>query len=469
MNVLLISAHRLVGLKASRGTFPVAMLHLAAALREAEHRPLLCDLSTLRVGDGVCGNEVYWSALKERIDAGGVGAVAFNCFSSMHFPVVREMARRVRSYDRGLPILLGGSHPTYFPREILLNCPEFDFEPIGEGEEQIVALADAISAQQRSRSAAIQALAYRDGTGAVRVNPRTHYLDRLATLPLPAYDLLNFSDYYSAHTNWYNPKGFEIRLAVPILTSRSCPFSCTFCSAHTMMGRRHRLRDPRRVVDEIELLVRDHGQNYFSFVDDNVNLNRGHFIEICSGIHQRGLDIQLCVPQGLCLNAVDREMIQAFVDAGGVTVSLPIESGSDYIRNQVARKNLTLETILSVAQLIKEFGLFSVGLFIMGFAEETVETLEETAALIERLTLDVNAVSTIVPFPGTEVYAQAKREGLLLFDDSELWGGNVFFDPQNKQEFFIRPRHLVLADLHRFRARFNALYIYSDRAKALNS
>ena len=468
MKVLLTSAHRLPGLKASRGSFPVAMLHLAAALRHAGHTPVLCDLSTLPLTDGVCEAGVYWSTLSRRIELEDVGAVAFNCFSSMHFPVVRELAQKARARYPDLPVLLGGSHPTYFAEDILRNCPEFDYVAIGEGEEQIVALAHAISRKDRSRVGGIQALAYRDETGNPRVNPRTHYLDDLDALPPPAYDLVNFGDYYSPHTNWHNPKGFEIRLAVPILTSRSCPFSCTFCSAHTMAGRKHRLREPGLVVDEIELLTKHYGQNYFTFVDDNVNLNRRHFVAICEGICRRRLDIQLCVPQGLCLNTVDRETIQAFVDAGGVTVSLPVESGSAYIRNEVAHKNLELETILNAADLVKKSGLFSVGLFIMGFIEDTAETLGETSALIERLGLDVNAVSTLVPFPGTEVYFQAKREGRLLFDDSALWEGDVFFDPQNKQDVFIRPRQLTLAEFARFRAKFDNLYIYSDRAKSLN-
>jgi radical SAM superfamily enzyme YgiQ (UPF0313 family) len=235
------------------------------------------------------------------------------------------------------------------------------------------------------------------------------------------------------------------------------------------MGRKFRRRDPEKVVDEIEVLTRDFGQNYFSFTDDNVILDKDRFIAICNGISRKRLDVQLCIPQGLYLNAVDDDIVSAFVRAGGVTVSVPIESGSSEIRKNVIGKDVTDQKIYEAVSLLKKYDLFTVGLFIMGFAEDTTDTLNATLSMINRLKLDVNGVSTLIPFPGTRVYRQAKEEHLLLFDDREIWNGETFFDPQNRQDFFIKPYRLGLDELWRFRRLFDSIYITSERAKSLNA
>ena len=129
----------------------------------------------------------------------------------------------------------------------------------------------------------IQALGYRDKKGNVIINPRKNYIENLNIDPKQLWGGFRFEDYYSDHSSWNNPKKQPIRLAVPIVTSRSCPFKCTFCSTSKIMGERLRYRDPNNVVDEIEYLNKEFGQTYFEFVDDNINVNRNHAREIFSG------------------------------------------------------------------------------------------------------------------------------------------------------------------------------------------
>jgi radical SAM superfamily enzyme YgiQ (UPF0313 family) len=455
----------------------MSLLHLAAALKQGgnppkQYPPMLpavLDLSVDPAPEGVEASAHYSARISKAIADSQPILVGLNCFSSMHFPLVRQLAKSIRAGHPNLPVCLGGAHPTFFPREILQNCPEFDFVVIGEGEEQIVALADTIATGNFTSLKGIGALGFRDGETIV-INPRSSYLGDLDRLPSPAYDLIHFPAYYTDHSNWHNPKQQDIKLSVPIYTTRSCPFSCNFCTAHSIMGRKLRRRDPAKVVDDIEMLVHDFGQNYFSFTDDNVNLDKQHFMAICKGIAQRKLDIQLCIPQGLYLNAVDEKLIGAFVEAGGVTVSVPIESGNSYIRNQIIGKNLTDETIYGVVNLLKKYNLFTVGLFIMGFAEDTPETLHDTLAMINRLGLDINGVSTLIPFPGTKVYEQASREKLLLveIDDTKAWSGDTLLDPQNRQDFFVKPFRLEIDELRHFRKVFDDLYFTSERAQRMN-
>lgn len=467
-NVLLISSHRLPGMKASRGSLPVSLLHLAAALRQAGHRPTILDLSIVSVPHDIEPNVFYLSKACEAIDAVKPSIVGISCFTTMHFPVVRKLAMGIRAKEPNMVICLGGVHPTLYPYEILENCPEIDFIATGEGEDQIVSLANIIASGDFSCLTSIQALAYRNDENTIIINSRKNFLSDLDVLPMPAYDMVDFTNYFSDHSNWFNPKQKDIRLSVPIYTTRSCPFNCSFCSVNSLMGRQFRKRDPEKVVDEIEMLVRDFGQNYFSFSDDNVNLDKKHFIAICDGIVQRKLDIQLCIAQGLYLNAVDEDIVRAFVNAGGVTVSVPIESGNNFIRNKVIGKNLKDEKIYEVVTLFKKYNFFTVGFFIMGFPEDTIDTLNDTLSMIERLGLDVNNVGTLIPFPGTRIYQQASQNNLLLLDDTKIWNGDIFFDPSNKQDFFIKPYCLDIAELQRFRKIFDDLHFTSERARSLN-
>ncbi|MBU4375276.1 B12-binding domain-containing radical SAM protein [Patescibacteria group bacterium] len=467
-NVLLIASPKLPGLKATRGSLPISLMYLAGSLREAGHIPTIYDPSIISVHEANESNEHHVSKICEIIDKTKPSLIGLNCFSSMHFPIIRKLVAGIRSKKPNIPICLGGAHATFFSSDILTNCPEFDYIVIGEGERQIVALTNIIANNNWEQLKNIQAFCYRQNNKVI-INPRKEYIKDLDKLPLPAYDMINFHDYYADHSSWYNPKGKEIKLSIPIYTTRSCPFNCNFCNACSVMGRLLRKRNPKKVVDEIEMLTRDFGQNYFSFTDDNVNLDKNHFITICNDIKKRKLDIQLCIPQGMYINAVDEDIVQAFVGAGGTTVSVPIESGSNFIRNKIIGKNLKEEKIYETVKIFQKYNLFTVGLFIMGFAEDTASTLNNTLTMINKLNLDVNGVNTLIPFPGTKVYQQAVEDNLLLFNDSNSWNGETFLDPLNKQDFFIKPYNMDVDELRHFRKIFDDLYIKSERAKSLNN
>ncbi len=469
MDILLIQPPKLPGIKKSRGAIPVSLLHLASYVRKFGHTPHISDYSVLQThmsGD----TAKILAGGSEKIAETGSGLIGINCFTTMHFPLVKDIADKIRKENPNIKICIGGCHPTHFPEEILRNCDSIDYIILGEGEEPLAALADILQNEDEGSLENIQALAYKSKDGNVIINPRQNYLKDIVSLPMPAWDLIEFSDYYSDYSCWYNPKKTEIKLGVPIITSRSCPFNCSFCAAHLVMGKGYRKRSHTHVVDEIELLNRKFDQNYFMFIDDNFALQKNHVIEICEEICKRGLDIQFAVPQGLYIPSVDEEVVEALAAAGCVTVSIPIESGSEYIRNSIIGKNISTEKIFSVVDYFKKKEIFTVGLFIMGFPEETVETLEETVKMIKQLALDVNSVATLTPFPETKIFEQAKKDNLLLFDSKDIWRGDMSLDPISRDRFFLRPYNLQLSRLREYRKMFDSdsMYFFSKRAKALN-
>jgi radical SAM superfamily enzyme YgiQ (UPF0313 family) len=234
------------------------------------------------------------------------------------------------------------------------------------------------------------------------------------------------------------------------------------------MGRGLRLRHPIKVVDEMENLYRQHNINYFGFLDDNLTLNKSHIMTLCNEIVKRGLNIQFESINGYNLASLDEEIIDAMAKAGCVYVILPIEHGSDYMREKVIGKRLSREKIFEVASLYKKYNLLTRGYFIMGFPEETPETLMETYTMIQNLQLDMNNVFNLIPFPGTKVFDQALRDNLLIgdIDASRLWTGQLGLHADNEQQFYIKPYTMTLEELSIFRKKFDMLRIFSQRVKS---
>ncbi len=471
MKVMLISPAKLAGLKETKGTLPVSLLHLASVLLQHGHEPIIFDLSVKHCPKDQDPEDYFRKEVDEIIDREKPGLVGINCFTSLHFQSVLKIAEGIKQSNAELPIVTGGAHPSLFPKEILAGTRAFDFVISGEAEEQIVQLVDALELGDREKLKTIQALTYRLN-GIVIENPRVGYLDDLDELPPPAWDLLNFEDYYSDLSSWNNPKQLDFSLSVPIMTSRSCPFTCNFCACFTTMGRKFRKRTPALVVDEIQMLHEKYGQNYFGFIDDVVNLHKQHFIDILNEIVRRGINIQFETTCGVHLGTLSEEVISAMAAAGCVFARLPIEHGNDEMRNIIIGKHLKREKIYDAVASLKKHKIFTSSMFIMGFPEDTSETLQDTYDMICDLQLDLNYVFNIIPFPGTKLFHQAQRDNLFIGDFAvdELWKGNINLDPvADDVRFFIKPYNMELDELKYFRKLFDATQFFSAEAKQVNN
>ena len=445
------------------------MLSLAAVLQRDGFEVTLLDLNVHRpwewdeaTGSKMTAELIARLALEFRPALIGIG-----CLFSGQFQSVLRYATTCKGVLPEVPIVIGGMHPTIYPREILSHCPVIDYVVIGEGELQMVSLAKSLREGSKD-PAGTDGIGWRSNNE-VLIAPKKAFIANLDELPLPAYDLVDSSNYEHDTSHWHNPKGHAFGMTVPIVSSRSCPTRCNFCSMFMVMGPRIRFRSPGNVVDELELLYHRYGQRHFSFMDDNVNLNKRHILGICSEIRRRGLDIQFETPNGLFTAALDREVMDAMIGAGWVRGAIAIESGSDYIRNQIMGKHLSREKILEVTRLAKEYpGLYFKAYFIIGMPEDTRETLMESYKMIEELDIDDPYVTNLVPFPGTRVFEQARRDGLFIddFDLENLWRMEGFHYHDNKR-FYVKPYRMELSELEEFRARFDGLLADHKRRKKL--
>ncbi|MDP7195243.1 MAG: radical SAM protein, partial [SAR202 cluster bacterium] len=368
-----------------------------------------------------------------------------------------KFARIIKSHSPNLKIAIGGMHPTTFPKEIVTNCDDIDYVVIGEGENAIVALAASIKAKNENLLSSIKSFAYKDKDGVVRVNREQNYIDDLNSLPIPAWDLIDHKKFEVNLDNFYNPTDNLIgKFRAAIFSSRACPCDCNFCDMFLVMGKKHRKRSVKTIVDEIEFLHKSHGVNYFSFMDDNLTLNRSHIMDLCNEMIRRKLGIIWDTPGGLWINSLREEIVAKMVEAGLVRASLAIEHGDDYIRNKVIGKNLAREKIFEVAGYLKKYKIMSYGGFIMGFPEDTDETLKNSYDMINELQLDRTSVNVAVPLPGTALFKQVVKDKLFVDPPNldELWKEPIGL---GQSDFIIKPYNMSLDDLYKWRTKFDSL------------
>ena len=441
---------------------PSSMGYLAAVLCENGDQVRIVDMNTLKQHNKPDAVKVYQEHLFNAVNAFGPDLIGFGCLFSGNFPDVLKFANLCKSKFPEIPIIAGGIHFTLHAQAILENCSVFDFLALGESEESIVELADAL--KRGSGIDQIEGLAYRDHDEIV-LHQRNTYIKDLDRIPFPAYDLFDFDGYTVDTSLWHNPKGLKFNTSIPILSSRSCPNRCTFCSMFMVMGPRWRARTYTNVVDEIELLYREYGHNHFSFMDDNFTFSKERTLAICNEIIRRGLDIQFETPNGVSMKTLDADVIDALVRAGMVRVSLAIESGSEFIRNTTMKKHLATEKIYEVVDLCKQYDhLYTKAFFIIGMPYETHETLDQTYEMIQKIDVDRIYIQNIIPFSGTQVFAQAVRDNLLVDVDTENLYQSDSMYITNYDRFFIKPYQLELDDLRRFRKKCDELIASGTRS-----
>jgi len=448
VDVLLINP-RSIGMSDTPNIFPSSLLYLASVL---QHNNIKVDIFDLNVIEGDIN-----SLIIEKIKNDCPLIVGIGCLFSGHFRMVRDIASLIKSHWENIIIAIGGIHPTIYAKEIIENCKCIDWVFIAESEYTFLE-AVKYGLGLRENLDNIDGIAYRSYDGIV-VRQKEKFIEDLDSLLFPSYNLVNVDNYKNYTGNWHNPRNLYSDLIIPIISSRSCPRKCNFCSMFLVMGEKIRCRSPKNVVDEIEMLYNQYGCRRFSFMDDNLTLKRDHIIGICNEILDRNLDIQIETPNGVATYSLDEEMLDLFYRAGLVRITIAIESGSDYIRNDIMGKHLKKEKIYEISKLLKKYpDIYSKAFFLIGMPEDTRETLEETYQMIKDIDIDEPVITNVCPFPGTRLFDQIMKDDLLVekLTVQDLWQFDKFYYTGN-QEFYIKPYNATMSVLKEYRKKFDLL------------
>jgi anaerobic magnesium-protoporphyrin IX monomethyl ester cyclase len=288
--------------------------------------------------------------------------------------------------------ILGGIHPTFMYAQVLSEAPWIDYIVRGEGEEITVnlmrAIQDGTHLQTRRE---IKGLAFLEN-GQLVATPAHPVIKDLDSLT-PDWSILEWDKYI------YTP--LNCRVAVPNF-ARGCPFTCRFCS-QWKFWRQYRTRDPKKFVDEIESLVRDHNVGFFILADEEPTINRKKFIRLCEELIARNLPVHWGINTRVTDILRDRELLPMFRKAGLVHVSLGTEAAAQ-LKLDLFRKETTIEQNKLAVKLLRDAGMVAEVQFIMGLENETPETIEETYRLGLDWKADMVNWNCYTPWPFAELF-----------------------------------------------------------------
>lgn len=364
--------------------FPTGTGIIAALLRQAGYRVAVIDVNGLRCSDDDVVEQI------ERLDPAviGIGGLIST------YGWVKRMSRRIKDRRPATPIVLGGSVGTSII-ETALRHLAVDVIAVGEADETVLEVMPVL--MNGGKLEEIRGLAYLEEGQVVRTAER-ELIGDLDKLPYPAWDVFPMSVYLD------NPV-VGVGKDIDIISSRGCPFSCKYC--YRIFGRRFRARSAENVVGEMTALKRDYDIDFVSFQDDCFVVDKERVYAICDLLEETGLSRELRWSCTGRVTVCDREMLQRMRQAGCVSVSYGIESGSETILKAMA-KNATLEQAKTAIRNSREAGLRCPVSFMIGYPGETRETVMETVDFCRDMNIPLSALMFTCPYPGTPLYEEVR-------------------------------------------------------------
>lgn len=363
-------------------SIPLGLLYIISSARK---KGLAADL----LDGGVFDREASFERelLSREFDVVGLSAMTHNIAEAL------RVARLVRGNRPRAKIVIGGVHASTVPEEVLEACPEC-LVMQGEGEESFPALLGAL--EGRGELAGVPGLYRRDGAALKSRAPEA--IDDLDALPFPAYDLVDFSKY----TTGVHGLFFKRKPLTTMITSRGCPFKCSFCAKTALTGFTWRARSAENVLDEISLLASRYGIREIHFEDDNMALKPERLEAICGGIIARGIDIAWKCPHGIYAAHLEPKTFELMRRSGCYSLSFGMESGNDEILARAGKASGVAELRKGV-EAAHRAGIECIGFFIFGLEGETPETIRQTIDFAKSLPLDAAQFNLCIPFKGTPI------------------------------------------------------------------
>ncbi|HUU27440.1 MAG TPA: radical SAM protein [archaeon] len=347
-------------------------------------------LNNLRDISGPVWGEIKSTIREYRPTVVGISA------KSQNFASACLVARLAKETDRRIIVVAGGPHPCMVGPEVL-SCPDIDLAVKGEGERTIVELLRAIEAGKGFDD--IPGVIYRKD-GQIVENPPREFIKDLDSLPFPhetAHEALKDCDRYPQAAFQY------------IFATRGCPYDCFFCGSRKIWSQRVRFRSSENVVREIKGLQKT-GLRAVYFSDDTFGVKKEYINALCNALIRDcpGLKWSCEIHAGL----VDERTVALMRKAGCYSIRIGIESGNNEILKKM-RKHLTIERALAACKIIKKHGIELHAYFIVGFPQETEDTLNDTVAAMKKIRCDSVVYSIFTPYPGTEAFEFCREHGLI--------------------------------------------------------
>jgi anaerobic magnesium-protoporphyrin IX monomethyl ester cyclase len=386
MRILFIHPNYHSGGAEIAGNWPPAWVaYLSGSLKSAGYADIrFVDAMTNHLSD----DQVRAILAEEQPDLIGCTAITPSIYKAQRLlEIAKETCPRAVT-------VLGGIHATFMYQQVLAEAPWIDAIVRGEGEEIIVDLVRTVDQGRwpadRDR---VKGIAYvQDGQiVATAAAPTVRDLDNIT----PDWGVLEWQKYI------YIP--MNKRVAIPNM-ARGCPYTCSFCS-QWKFWRDYRIRDPKKVVDEIETLVRDHDVGFFILADEEPTINRKKFLAFCEELIARDLKVLWGINTRVTDILRDEALLPTYRKAGLIHVSLGTEAAAQLQLDRF-HKETTIADNKRAIELLRNAGILTEAQFIVGLENETRETLEETYRMARDWNPDMANWAMYTPWPFTDLFRE---------------------------------------------------------------
>ncbi|MBN2885808.1 MAG: magnesium-protoporphyrin IX monomethyl ester anaerobic oxidative cyclase, partial [Chromatiaceae bacterium] len=332
--------------------------------------------------------------MREAIRAAQPDIIATTAMTPMIYAAQRVLQIAKEEHPNAITVL-GGIHGTFMYEQVLGEAPWIDVIVRGEGEAVTLNLVRCIDeGRWPSERESVRGIAFLDENGTViatEAEPSIKDVDSI----WPDWGILEWKKY------------IYIPLGVPVATpnmARGCPFTCSFCS-QWKFWRDYRVRNPKRMVDEIEELVKVHGVGFFILADEEPQINKKMFVDFCQELIDRDLGIHWGINTRVTDVMRDEDLLPFYRKAGLVHVSLGTEAAAQLNLDRFV-KETTIEQNKRAVQLLQQNGIVTEAQFIVGLENETRETLEETYQYVMDWGADMANWSMYTPWPFSDMYSE---------------------------------------------------------------
>ncbi len=407
-----------LGKKVGPRSEPMSLVYIASTLNHYGHNASILDCES----EGLSLQDV-----EQHLKEGNFEMVGIAMLTVMYTQTL-ELAKLVKRINPNTNVVVGGPHPSTNAMQIIKEVPEIDIAVIGEAEFTFMDLVRAV--EDKKSFADIKGIAYRNEKGEAVMTPEREMIQDLDSIPIPDRSLLRMH-LYRPSVSYYKKLPAYI-----VLTSRGCPYRCTFCSK--VFEKTYRYNSPERVIAEMKDLVENFGAKEIVFRDDTFTMKRSWTEEVCKKIIDEGLHEKIRWSCMTRVNLVTLDLLKLMKKAGCWGIHFGVESGNQRLLD-LMKKDVTVEQIRNAFKWTREAGIETRAFMMIGLPTETREESLETIEFAKSLDPDWAQFTICTPYPGTEMFRQAIETGEMKsteWDNYQTWGGfsdhSLVFVPQGR-------------------------------------
>lgn len=434
---------------AQQGVPTLALAYLSGALKSAAHEVFCIDALGEKLNqfqklndDGLLINGLDAFEIIQKIPA-HTDMIGLSCMFSNEWVYTKKIIEQIHIAFPKAKMIIGGEHATCDYQEILKQYPYLFAVALGEGEETIKELAAGILRES------ICGIAFKNNLGQVQINKRRPRILALDEIAWPAWELLPLENYLSAGLGM----AMQRKRSMPMIASRGCPYTCTFCSSPEMWTTHWQARNVDQLIIEMVHYHHKYSIEHFELYDLTTVINKNWTIEFAKKLMAADLKITWSLPSGTRSEALSPEVLYWLKKSGCKKLTYAPESGSASMLKKI-KKKVSLSHMLHSMKAASQNGIIVKANMIFGFPDQGWSDIAKDFLFLVRMAFvgvhDVTCFS-FVPYPGSDLFNRLMDEGSIIRDEhyENFLAFNVYNAPTRMKSWSqsIRDWHLPMLTL----------------------